>query len=291
MTDTYRINSQHNWVASYPKSGNTWIRYLLKSYSPELIQYSDSSLLAFQTVASLPLESLTIWQQMQLRGAALFFLSCMANNSETLIKSHHMFGKWRIDENDDIGIPLFTPVWVGRAIYVVRDPRDVACSLANHMGYSHTRAVEFMAEHNATLSDGLQATHIITSWSEHVQSWTGQQAAPTLLVRYEDLQEDPESELRDIVEFMGWEVDEQKISQAVEDNRFEKWQQREQTEGFSEARQHGPFFRRGIAGGWRDELAPELVKQIEEQHTSQMIAMGYELEETANSWTPALIAQ
>ncbi len=101
---------------------------------------------------------------------------------------------------------------------------------------------------------------------------------PVCVVRYEDLHADTAKELRDIVTFLGWEIDEDRIARAVEDNRFELWQEREKREGFSEVRKHGPFFRRGIVGGWRDELEPELVERIEKDHGEQMVAQGYQPE-------------
>lgn len=273
------VNSQHNWVASYPKSGNTWVRFLLRSYyGGKLSEYSDSALLAFQTVSSIPAKALTIWQEMMLRPAALFYLSCSANNEQTLVKTHHTFGKFGVSNDDQTGLPLFSQMWVRKAIYVMRDPRDVACSLKNHMGTTYEEAVNFIAN-KGTLTDDYQMTHILTGWSEHVHTWTTQDAIPTCIVKYEDLREDPARELRDMVEFLEWgELDEDRIRQAVEQNTFEVWQEREKREGFKEAKKHGPFFRRGIVGAWRDELSPELVERVEKDHGEEMLAQGYQPE-------------
>jgi hypothetical protein len=265
------INSLLDWVVAYPKSGNTWVRMLLRHYHQgELAEYADSSLLFYQVVSPYPVTALTPWQQIQIRGAAMFYLACSANNNPTLIKSHHSFGEFA-------GIQLFPEAFTRRVIYVVRDPRDVACSMTNHFGKSHEEAVEFINA-PARLGDEPHMVHLINTWSEHVHSWTTQQKVSTCIVKYEDLQKDTAQELREILEFLEWEIDEERIAKAVEANQFEKLQAHEAENGFKEAKQHGPFFRRGIVGSWRDELTPELVQKIEEKHGEEMKRQGYEPE-------------
>jgi hypothetical protein len=267
----YEINSQLDWIVSYPKSGNTWVKLMLLSYyEGEIAHYADSSLLFYQAVSPYPIGALTPYQEIQIRGAAMFYLACSANNNQTLIKSHHAFGEMR-------GVDLFPLAFVRRAIYVMRDPRDVACSMTRHLGKTYEEAVEFM-NRQAYLGGAPHVRHFINNWSQHIHSWTNQNKVPTIIIRYEDLHTDPAKELREIVAFLDWEVDEDRIQAAVEANTFDKLQADERKNGFQEARKHGPFFRRGIVGAWRDELTPELVQAIEENHADEMRAQRYEPE-------------
>ncbi len=246
---------------------------LLRSYyDRELADYSDTGLVFYQAASSYPVTALTPWQEIQLRGAALFHIAVAANNNQTLIKTHHSFGEFE-------GIHLFPQAYTRRVIYVVRDPRDLVASVAHHFKFSHEEAVEFMAK-PARLNDEFLMTHLLNTWSEHVHSWTTQQRVSVCKVRYEDLHADTASELRQMVEFLDWELNEDRITRAVEANRFEKLRADEREHGFKEAKPHGAFFRRGEVGAWRDELEPELVRQIEQDHREVMIAQGYQPELT-----------
>lgn len=267
-----KVNSQLDWVAAYPKSGSTWVRLMLKSYLPAVADYSDSPMPFFQACCAMPCTTLEPWQEVAIRGAALYHIAIMANNVQSLIKTHHVFGTLA-------GVPLFAPAWTRKVIYVIRDPRDVACSMAYHFQQTHEEAVEFMADNSqlGDLEDG-KMHHVLTTWSQHVKSWTTQKVIPTVIVKYEDLHADCYAEMSEVVEFMGWDLNEDRLRAAIAVNTFDKLRALEEKQGFIEAKPHGPFFRRGQVGAWRDELSEELVEKIEREHGEQMLAVGYEPE-------------
>jgi hypothetical protein len=264
------INSLLDWVAAYPKSGSTWVRGLLRTYlGGVVLDVADNGLMSYQAVSTHPVTELTVWQEVQIRGAALFCLSTGANNNPTLVKTHHLFG-------EIAGIPLFAPAFCRRVVYVVRDPRDIACSLAHHFDTDYVAAVNFMRSNSVLKdSDGYKLDHIVGTWSTHVKSWTEQEKVSTIIIRYEDLMDDPVKELSEIVVAMEWDLDEDRILTAVETNQFSVLQEQEQKVGFHEAMPHGPFYRRGIVGSWKDELDPKLVEQIEQDHEEMMKEYGY----------------
>lgn len=270
-----KINSQLDWVASYPKSGNTWIRLLLASYrSAQLMHYTDTSVYMFQCVSPHPLNELDLVQQVQLRNAALLHIAVVAPAEvPTVIKTHHA-------NCEVLGIPLFPEACVRRAIYIMRDPRDVACSFAHHFNISHEKTVEVMGTRTGIFQPERTMTYIMGSWSEHVISWIDRQSDfPTHITQYEKLHEDALGELRKIVKFLGWKLDEDRLRQAVEENQFKLLQKAEEQDGFSEQASSGKaFFRRGQVGAWKDELDPELARQIERDHGEVMRRMGYAVE-------------
>ncbi len=266
------LNSRLDWVASYPKSGNTWIRLLLGSYlDDEVVGYDDVGSFFYQCASPWPLEGLTLWQEVQLRGAALLHIAAAANSQQTIIKTHHAMCEIG-------GIPLFSESFVRKAVYVLRDPRNVAVSMIHHFGMTADAVVELMANPQAHLSDVQKVTHVISSWSLHVASWTQSNRVPTVAVKYERLHTDPVAELRKVVSFMGWRVSDTKIREAVDANQFEKLQAEERRHGFTERSEHADlFFRRGRVDEWRDELDDRLAREIERVHGDVMREWDYKL--------------
>ena len=171
------------------------------------------------------------------------------------------------------------------AIVIVRDPRDVAPSLANHNGIDIDAAIAFMGDHEAgfcvkTNRQHNQLRQKLPGWTGHIASWLDQSDIPVHLIRYEDLQADALSALRGALAFAGRAASDDEMKRAVAFADFAQLRQQEQSKGFREApRPHtaGNFFRRGTAGGWRDELTAEQAARIETSHAVTMRRLGYEL--------------
>ncbi len=265
------LESRLDWVASYPKSGNTWLRLLIGSYLNDRVAfYDDVSRYFYQTASPYPLAELNLWQEVQLRSAALLHVAVAADNEQTIVKTHHAMCEIG-------GLPLFAPAFVRKAIYVIRDPRDVAASMVYHFGMSQGEVIELMADPQARLSDDDKMSHVLSSWSLHVASWTQSDRVPTICTQYEKLHADPVGELRKIVTFMGWPVREAQLVAAVEANQFDKLQAEEKARGFSEKSEKAElFFRRGQVGAWREELDGALAREIEKRHGDVMKQWDYQ---------------
>jgi hypothetical protein len=185
--------------------------------------------------------------------------------------------------------PKGEPLLAGRrgaegAVVIVRDPRDVAPSLANHNGSSIDKAITFMGDPKSAFC-GKSTKHYIQlrqkllSWSKHIASWLDQRDIPVHLVRYEEMKADPAAVLRAVLDFAGFPATEAQIRSAATNADFTKLRAQELEKGFREApRRLGDtkFFRRGVTGAWRDELTIEQVARIESEHETMMRRLGYE---------------
>lgn len=267
-----------DWVASYPKSGNTWTRLVSRVYSygrPDLDKLGragDLQMNIYHNVSPLPVSQLGLMAEVQLRPAAMLQLAVNMHPKTHLIKSHNACIAYQ-------GVDLFHPQWTDTVINVVRDPRDIAPSLAEHFGLELEEAVEFMGEEKVIGSDeGLH--HFLATWSKHVQSWltaTEQDVWDVHVVRYEDMQEAPIEAFGGVMEaVLGHEPDEKRLRDAVETCEFDRLQEIEEEHGFPEqSNEADRFFRRGESGAWRDELPGPLARKIEDEHGRMMEELDY----------------
>ncbi|MCU1354220.1 MAG: sulfotransferase [Acidimicrobiales bacterium] len=266
------------WLASYPKSGNTWFRAVITALrSPGAVdldgmegQSLASSRATFDSVLGVPSSLLTFDEAEALRPA-------VENSSEldgpTLRKIH------------DALVPMPSGALVvgtrtDGAVYLVRDPRDVAVSYAHHRGDDLEQVVEGLcsgstaAEHQDRLHPQLRQR--LASWSGHVQSWVDDAPFPVHVVRYEDCQSDPLRAFGPALAFAGIEASEVDLADALRRASFEELRSSESTHGFRERLVDAPFFRRGEVGAWHDELPAELARRIEVTQAVVMARFGYE---------------
>jgi hypothetical protein len=166
------------------------------------------------------------------------------------------------------------------AIIIVRDPRDVAPSLANHLNVSVDQAIASMNNPDYNFCDSPnrrfhQFRQKLFDWSRHIQSWLGQTDLPVHLVRYEDLHADPVKYFSAAMSFAGREVSAESVARAVQLTAFQSLQTREAEAGFRESPTNRKFFRCGRAGGWRTELTAAQIEAIEAKHLPMMQHLGY----------------
>jgi aryl sulfotransferase len=276
------------WLASYPKSGNTWFRLLVANLSateqPADINNMDErggiasarGVFDFHTMLDAGLLSHDETDVLRPR-----VYEAMAADDDAdaprLVKAHDAY----------LATPLGEPLMAGSraaagAIVIVRDPRDVASSLANHRDISVDAAIDFMADRDAAFSaaKGAQATQLrqrLLDWSGHAASWLDQADIPVHLVRYEDLQTDPLPTFMAAMAFVGRHLTPADAARAIDFARFDRLQAQEVEHGFTEWRPRGGglFFRRGEAQAWRRELTAEQVQRIESAHGAMMRRLGY----------------
>jgi len=277
------------WVASYPKSGNTWIRCLISSLiagggAPDMNGLSrncpnGAARVWLEEMLDISTEDMTPDELVWFR-AAVYRRVAEIPGGPRFVKLHD-----RYDPD------LFPPEATAGTVYVVRDPRDVAPSWALHMNVSVETALERMGMSGFTLArfrdrHNDQMEQRLDRWSGHVSSWLDGAATerPLLLIRYEDLLADPATWVGRLASFLGIVADADVIDRTVSACRFEVLRGTEEMSGFTEKPKYMErFFRRGRAGGWRDALTPEQAARIVDRLGAMMARLGYLVDELASA--------
>jgi|SRR5579872_618877 len=253
---TLQILPDDVFLVSFPKSGNTWTRFLIANLVHPEIQATFANI--HELVPDPDGTSKKIFDRMP---------------RPRIIKSHECFD------------PTYP-----RVIYIVRDPRDVVLSQYHY----HRKRLKFGDEYpieqfvNRFLR-GETCPH--GSWGENVSTWlmTRRKDPRFLLLRYEDMISDTPRELAKISEFLGIHPAPQQIQQAVERSSADRMRALEKTQGHSfsltNSRPDLPFVRVAKSGDWRSSLSDALTGKIEAAWAPLMHSLGYDLisTETAHS--------
>jgi hypothetical protein len=268
------------WIASYPKSGNTWVRAFLANLVAdgsasvpldELPQYCEDEARPelFSMVAGRPSTELGFNEICRLRPVVHARIAADSPGTR-LVKTHNCAGF--ID-----GHPLHNTAVTAGAIYVVRNPLDVAVSMTHHFGLGIDEAIERLADDRvATANDDLFVSQVLGSWSHHVRSWADLESNRILVLRYEDLLEDPVPAFTRVASLVGLAADQARIERAVRHASFASLAALEQRDGFREVSDKAHrFFRAGRAGQWRGVLTEEQVRRLAGRHAQQMTRFSY----------------
>ena len=272
------------WLASYPKSGNTWLRAVLTQYlrndgEPASINTLLGRRLAgdretFDELVGLDSSDLTPDEVLHYRPSFCELLA-EALPPPAFVKAHDAY--LRLPG----GATLFPKTATAGVIYLVRNPLDVAVSYAHHRNQSIDDTVAWMADRTA--SEG-GVTHRLTTrlpeplttWSGHVSSWLDQKELPLHVARYEDLLEDSQAGFGAIVRFAGLDWNGARLARAIAHAAFPHLRAEEEESGFVEKQPTAPsFFRAGVAGSWRSVLSARQVRALVDTHGTVMERLGY----------------
>ena len=271
------------WLASYPKSGNTWVRILLSNYlsssnSGININEIDSSIISSsRTILDnyLPyLSSDLSFEEIDNIRPYLYQEISKETEDIQFIKTHDAF---TLNEN---GEALFPPSISKAVIHIVRNPLDVTVSFAHHSNISIVKSIETLNNEDKCLAKNKKALNKqlrqkLLSWSGHYKSWKNA-GIPYLLVKYEDLLKDPEGTFEQIILFLYGQVDKEQIKKAVELSSFKELKKQEHKTPFREKPlQAKSFFREGESGSWKKELTKRQAKIIIDAHQEIMRELAY----------------
>ena len=241
----FEIRDDDTFLVAYPKSGITWLRFLLGNYFAEGKCDFSNSHLVIPDIHYNP-------------------EYCSQIVGPRLIKSHMPY---------TADYP--------KVIYLVRDGRDVAVSYFYYLKKYRRIApeitfMEFITEFNAGKID--QFGH----WGEHVTSWVDPQNSNLLLIRYEDMKDDTGQVLEKVLTFSGYKIDKQKINMAIEASSFERMRRSEEEQGrnnelFSNSDQSIPFVRQGEKGQWQQYFDQFLLDEFIKHHGIALSQANYPL--------------
>ena len=280
------------WIASYPKSGNTWIRTLISSYYytedgifkeskihnidqfPQKKYFKD-----FKYDKTIVNDTARLWLKAQKK--------INLDKKLRFFKTHNAFGNLNgnpfTDNTNSIG-----------AIYVVRDPRNVITSLKNHYELNDNQAYSWMINENNYLydihnfkEDGYSDFQFISSWSTNYKSWKVQKKIPIKIIKYEDLLNETYLIFKDLINFINMlvnnseQINKDKLKKVIDSTLFDKLRKEEQDKGFTESvlsrdgKRKIPFFNLGPKNDWNKILNIKMVKKIEEVFAESMNDLSY----------------
>ena len=281
------------WIASYPKSGNTWLRALISTYyfskdgnfNETLLKKIDQFptrkyFLDFDYDPKIVGDTCKYWvkaqEKINLKNKLKFF------------KTHNAFGKLN---NYDFTNPQNS---VG-CLYIVRDPRNVLTSIKNHYELNTDKAIKWMNNEKQFVYDvekvekfGFSDFQFISSWSLNYKSWKVQKKIPIKIVKYEDLLNQTYSIFKEVIEFINKtaKIDEKinisKIKNTLNSTSFSKLKKKEAKHGFSEAvisqinkKKKITFFNLGPENDWRKILNKDLKEKLNKIFKNELDELYY----------------
>jgi len=281
------------WIASYPKSGNTWLRALISTY-----YYSENGIFEdylLKKIDQFPTkkyfkdykydkknagETCKLWlkaqEKINLKNEIKFF------------KTHNVFGKVNnfdfTNSQNSIG-----------GLYVVRDPRNVITSVKNHYQLNDEQAIEWITNENNFIynvqnfeENGFSDFQYISSWRTNYKSWKVQKKIPIKFIKYEDLINQTYIVVLEIIEYINeitknnQKIDKQKLKNTLRSTNFETLKKNERDKGFSEAvplredkNKKVPFFHLGPKNDWKKILNSDLKLKIEKAFEQDLKELSY----------------
>ena len=279
------------WLASYPKSGNTYVRAFLSAY-----YFSTDGQFDFNQISNIeqfPHEKFFKQKVSSLGEASKLWIPIQKEINEDkkikFFKTHSVLGNYK-------GNQFTSPETTLGAIYIIRDPRNVLSSLKNHYSLNDEGALKMITDKTRSLmsNNGSYASlTYISSWAENFLSWYSNNQFRKLFVKYEDLIENKYETFRDIIVFTNTlmnrvvGVDKSKLQKAIETTNFNVLKKKEISETFDgsesdfknwrkfHSENKNLFFNLGPENKWEKILKTEISKKVENGFTKEMKELGY----------------
>jgi Sulfotransferase domain len=271
------------WLASYPKSGNTWTRAFLSNLATIMAGEQDGLDVNAINRFSLGENFIQFYKEVcgfepkrndhrKVAENRHRVQETIANQFEGLIfcKTHNALVI-------DRGQSIINFAVTSGAIYIVRNPLDVAISLAHHIGKSVDHAISVMATPDVETPINETRVHEVWgSWSQHVESWTRKPHPAIYVMRYEDMLNEQEKTFGALARHLLLNPNADEFALAIKRSSFASLRDQEEKEGFQEKPKHAEhFFREGRADQWKDVLTPQQIDSIINAHSEQMKRFGY----------------
>tara|TARA_B100001250_G_scaffold379541_1_gene370299 strand:- start:1053 stop:1871 length:819 start_codon:yes stop_codon:yes gene_type:complete len=265
------------WLASYPKSGNTFLRLLLTNYL-----FNEENLNQFELIRKIPkFEKKELFENILKKKInsenfdyiknSLFVQEELCKKFspyELIFKTHHFYGS--LDGNK-----FTSSQYTNFFIYIVRDPREVLVSYAHHSGITIKDCFEVFIDKSLGHKKIFET---IIRWDYHYKSWRSFKNVPSIIIKYEDLIDNTEKVLskvlKELAKILNFSINSQKIKKAIKDNEFSALKKLEKKSKFHESINDN-FFRSGKKDTWKDFLTKDQIKIIEKEFNSEMKELNY----------------
>jgi len=284
MDKQHEDNKKIIWIASYPKSGNTWIRSFLSAYF-----FTQDGSFSFNLMKNIPTFESEIFlpyiskedAAKQPQDIAKYWIEVQKNSklndgNVIFLKTHNFCGK--------INNYSFTNANYTLAfIYIVRDPREVVISYSNHSDQNIDKSIEIITSTSPTcmIDEGINYPVYTYNWGVNYLSWKNFYTVPHLIIKYEDLIKDTYKNFNKIISFLhglGFpKIDKKKLIRSIYNTTFSNLQNLEKKYGFNEQniKIGKKFFDKGLTNSWKEILSIKQVKIIEDRFKNEMKELNY----------------
>ena len=273
------------WLASYPKSGNTWMWLFIKSYFNPPKKKFSLNYHKDDPIMLEPFPDERMFDKLKINYENFFDLSknwvnlqslINLNNKTNYLKTHNAMCTINNHKFTNIQNTL-------GAIYIVRDPRDVLISYSSYMEKSMDETLKFMLNKETyevgEFKKKIYNKTLLGSWSDHYNSWKNYKSREIIIIKYEDMVNSASSTFLKVLNYLSKiikiDVDHTKMDKAIEETSFKNLKSLEINEGFKTNPSKNEFFRKGVVGDWRKKLNKEQVEKIEKAFEAEMIELGY----------------
>ena len=278
------------WLASYPKSGNTWIRAFLAAY-----YHSRDGIFDFKLLEKIDQYPKAKYFDKKIEKPGDINLYWNSSQEKISIKKVVKIFKTHNSLLAINGNNFTSPKHTLGVIYIVRDPRNVLTSLKNHYDIGYNEAIEFMQNEKKYIYDNREENtkldfanfQFISSWSNHYKSWINTSAFKKIVIKYEDLDLDPTKNFRNLISYVNSLIkkneiiDDKKIQMCIETTNFELLKKKEESTGFHETvysnklKKNVTFFNLGSKNQWNKAVPKDLHKKINEIYKKDLETLGY----------------
>ena len=275
------------WIASYPKSGNTYLRSFISSYFfSKKGKFNFDLLLNILQFPSIKFTKKNIFSDIEasqnwIFNQSQFFLN---NNKIHFVKTHNTLDEYK-------GNKFTTNKQTLGAIYIVRDPRNIITSLTHHYSLNYDQALRKIMDENASLlekssnNDHSNFT-FLGSWSNHYKSWKNTKEFKTLFLKYEDLEDNKYDSFKNVINFINsikgnkLQINEKKLINSIKSTNFTNLRNKEQIEGFEESITSSsgikkPFFNLGFSNRWEKILPKSILTKLNKNLQNDLNKLGY----------------
>jgi len=274
------------WISSYPKSGNTWVRTFISTYYLSSNDKFDFSML--KNIRQFPHEKFFDKKISDMNSAINNWDLAQKNinlkNKLIFLKTHAALVKIN-------NISFTNNKHTLGAIYIVRDPRNVVTSLANHYQLTFDESLKFMTNKKKFLLKKGDPSNFgnftfLNSWSEHYKSWLYTREFNLLFIKYEDLENDTFNTFKKIVKFLNKitnkkeKINTDRLIKIIDTINFETLKKKENNEGFPEAiinneKQTINFFYLGKENKWQKILSSKQKNKMNYIFNGDLNKLGY----------------